>query len=55
MEDIIGRKKELERLERLSSYNKAEFLAIYGRIRVGKTFLINEFYRKKGSQKRSAY
>lgn len=45
---VIGRKKESSRLERLLKSDKAEFLAIYGRRRVGKTFLIDEFFRGKG-------
>lgn len=45
---VIGRKKELSLLERLLKSTKAEFLAIYGRRRVGKTFLIDEFFRGKG-------
>lgn len=45
---IIGRKKELETLNRLWESSKAEFLAIYGRRRVGKTFLIDQFFKNKG-------
>lgn len=48
MSELIGRKKEKEVLERLLQSNKAEFLAIYGRRRVGKTFLISHFFRHKG-------
>ncbi|MCU0435981.1 MAG: ATP-binding protein [Bacteroidia bacterium] len=39
---IIGRKKEVEILDRLLRSNDPEFLAVYGRRRVGKTFLIRE-------------
>src|SRR5271163_3218807 len=46
--EVIGRKKEKEILERLLQSKKAEFLAIYGRRRVGKTFLISQYYRNKG-------
>ena len=35
---IIGRKKELRILEAALSSNSAEFIAIYGRRRVGKTW-----------------
>lgn len=45
---IIGRKKEISRLERLLRSTKAEFLAVYGRRRVGKTYLIDEFFKGKG-------
>ena len=44
MDTIIGRKKEIDLLKRLSKSNKSEFLAVYGRRRVGKTFLIREFF-----------
>ena len=40
--NLIGRQKEIEELERLYSSNKSEFLAIYGRRRVGKSYLIDE-------------
>jgi len=39
---IIGREKELEIIDKLLLSDKAEFLAVYGRRRVGKTFLIRE-------------
>ena len=42
MSTIIGRKQEIEELERLYGSNRAEFVAIYGRRRVGKTFLIKQ-------------
>ncbi len=46
---IIGRKKELKILEDSLSSNTAEFIAIYGRRRIGKTYLIKNFYsRQKG-------
>lgn len=41
---IIGRKKEQLKLENLLKSKKSEFLAVYGRRRVGKTFLIREFF-----------
>ena len=41
---MIGRKAEQELLVGLLDSNKAEFLAVYGRRRVGKTFLIKEFF-----------
>jgi len=41
---IIGRKKELQKLELILQSKKSEFLAVYGRRRVGKTFLIREFF-----------
>jgi hypothetical protein len=46
---IIGREKELEILKKFLRSERAEFLAIYGRRRIGKTFLIHEFYKDKGT------
>ena len=48
MDSLIGRKKELAILKDLQNGSRSEFVAIYGRRRVGKTFLIrtafdNEF------------
>lgn len=45
---IIGRKKEQELFKEILRSKSAEFLAIYGRRRVGKTFLVREFFLKKG-------
>ncbi len=42
---IIGREEEKMVLEKLLASDKPEFLAIYGRRRVGKTFLIREYYK----------
>ena len=42
MSAIIGRNKEVDELKKLVSSPKAEFVAIYGRRRVGKTFLVDE-------------
>lgn len=44
---FIGREKELSDLGRLYSSDKFEFAVIYGRRRVGKTALINEFASEK--------
>ena len=40
MEELIGRKKEAKELKQVYLSRKAEFVAIYGRRRVGKTFLL---------------
>ena len=45
--NIIGREKEIKELGRLYNSNKAEFVAIYGRRRVGKTFLVDETLKGK--------
>ena len=42
---IIGRKQEIAELNRAYESGRAEFVAVYGRRRVGKTFLINEVFR----------
>jgi uncharacterized protein len=41
IKDIIGRKNELEILDNVFKSKKSEFIILYGRRRVGKTFLIN--------------
>jgi AAA+ ATPase superfamily predicted ATPase len=47
MNNIIGRKKEIELLQRIAESGEPEFVAVYGRRRVGKTFLIKEFFNNK--------
>lgn len=42
---MIGRKKEIEKIERLLASGRSEFLAITGRRRVGKTFLVDTLLR----------
>lgn len=44
---IIGRSYEKSRLEKLFHSSEAEFIAVYGRRRVGKTFLIKQFFAQK--------
>src|SRR5688572_3938464 len=44
---LSGRTRERARLDRLLSSPRPEFLAIYGRRRVGKTFLIRQFFAGK--------
>lgn len=41
---LIGRTQEIERLKKYMSSGHSEFIAVYGRRRVGKTFLIKEFF-----------
>ena len=41
---IIGREKEIATLQGLLSSDESQFVAVYGRRRVGKTFLIREAY-----------
>ena len=44
--DIIGRKKEIHLLNNSLKTKKSELIAVYGRRRVGKTFLIREVCKK---------
>ena len=48
---FVGRDRELKKLNELYQEEEFQFVVIYGRRRVGKTMLINEFLKKK----RSAY
>ncbi|MDR1795620.1 MAG: AAA family ATPase [Erysipelotrichaceae bacterium] len=45
--EIIGRKKERFILERCEQSGKPEFVAVYGRRRVGKTYLVVEHFANK--------
>lgn len=45
--NIIGRDKEIEILDRIYKSKKSEFVAIYGRRRVGKSYLVSEVFGKK--------
>ena len=44
---IIGRLNEQRRLEQIYNSGKNEFLAVYGRRRVGKTYLIKQFFNNQ--------
>jgi len=44
MSSIIGRTKEIKILDRVAQSSKSEFVAFYGRRRVGKTFLVREYF-----------
>ncbi len=44
---LIGRTREIEKLNRLTQSAKSEFLAVYGRRRVGKTFLLREHFKNE--------
>ncbi|MCB1206024.1 MAG: ATP-binding protein [Verrucomicrobiae bacterium] len=44
---LSGRKREIESLNRLLASGEAEFLALYGRRRIGKTFLIREHFKTR--------
>ena len=47
MDNIIGRDAEISRLNALCESPRAEFLALFGRRRVGKTFLINQVFKNQ--------
>ncbi len=42
---IVGREQEQEALQKYYDSQRPEFLTVYGRMRVGKTYLIKEFFR----------
>ena len=45
MKDVIGREREIRQLDRIAKSRKSEFVALYGRRRVGKTFLVREYFQ----------
>lgn len=47
MNNIVGRNREIKELSDLYDSGKAEFVAVYGRRRVGKTFLVDECFKGK--------
>ena len=44
---IIGREREKDLLNRCLMSKRPEFVAVYGRRRIGKTYLIKEFFNKQ--------
>ena len=44
---LIGRRQEIETLRRFHESNDAEFLVVYGRRRVGKTFLVRQYFEDR--------
>lgn len=42
--EIIGRHEEIKRLNSYYNSKRPEFIALYGRRRVGKTYLIEQMY-----------
>lgn len=51
---IIGREYEMQIFNDLYNSGKAELVCVYGRRRVGKTFLVNEYFRGKFAFKYTA-
>ena len=44
MDRLIGREQEIKRLDRVMQETEAQLVVVYGRRRVGKTYLINEYF-----------
>ena len=42
---MVGRNYEKAELQRIVKSDKAEFVVVFGRRRVGKTFLVREFFK----------
>lgn len=42
---MVGRIKEIQQLQQLLQDNRSHFVAVYGRRRIGKTFLIRELFK----------
>ena len=47
MEALIGREKEISILDKSMKSDRCELVAIYGRRRVGKTFLVRSYFKDK--------
>ena len=45
--DLIGREYEIRKLENAYNSGRPEFIAVYGRRRVGKTFLVRELFKDR--------
>lgn len=48
MTNVVGREAEIKILDVLHQAKEAQFLVLYGRRRVGKTYLIREYFKDKG-------
>jgi AAA+ ATPase superfamily predicted ATPase len=46
---FVGREKELSDLNEMYEQDKFQLFVLYGRRRVGKTTLLNEFCKEKGN------
>lgn len=47
MNDLVGREQEIKTLTKYENSGKSEFIAVYGRRRVGKTFLVKNLFEQK--------
>lgn len=45
---VFGRQKEIQIFDKLMESASAEFIAVYGRRRIGKTYLIQQYFQEKG-------
>lgn len=43
---IIGRKEQIEQFDQILESDKAEFVVVYGRRRIGKTYLVDEYFNR---------
>ena len=44
---LVGRERECKVLQRVMNSDRSEFVIVYGRRRVGKTFLVDQYYQGK--------
>ena len=47
MEKLVGREKEIKELDRLLHSDRSELIIVYGRRRIGKTFLVRQFFAER--------
>ncbi|MCQ2974331.1 MAG: ATP-binding protein [Bacteroidales bacterium] len=47
MNEVVGRDKEVAEIQKIYQSKKSEFLVVFGRRRVGKTYLISELFKKE--------
>lgn len=45
--ELIGRNVQIHKLDRICSCNEAQLVAVYGRRRVGKTFLVKKYFNEE--------
>ncbi len=48
MPEIIGRQKEQDAFKKELDSKEASLIAVYGRSRVGKTYLVTNYFEQKG-------
>ncbi len=47
--EIVGRSQEIHLLQKIATSNSAELVAVHGRRRIGKTYLIRTFFQRRAS------